>query len=567
MGSADCFRNGTAEKGDIKGHMNKDQKQSILLVGVDSTNQDIIQTALQGLDLKVVLAETAEDALAMVLRDAFFLIIFDVDSSVSRPFEVAVALHGKGLNRYVPIIFQGGAESHASMAGQGYAVGGVDFLNKPLNPVSLLAKVKVFLELDARQRQLLQATLKIQEQNKKLEERAIRDSLTSLYNHNYLLEQLAREVSLAKRYRTSLSVFMLDLDFFKDVNDSCGHPFGDFVLQEFARRVKDGLRESDIFGRYGGEEFLVILPNTDGGQAGVVAEKVRKNIAASVFSNERFSRYVTVSIGVYSDFGSNVLLSRDIVDCADNALYQAKAEGRNRVEHYQALNGGQQGADGFLRDIDSSRHSRLMATIEKTRAMALASFEAMVHAETRDYEILADRNTLFIKVLDRLAQKLSLSDRMIHSFRRAIKLHDLCRCYVQDSSLETEGKLSKEQRAQLLEQPNMLKELTAMFDFFAFERVMLQAHHEHFDGTGYPAGLTGDEIPMSARIFMLVDSFVAMLAPCFEKDAMTLNEVEAELLKYSGSQFDPFLVDMLLNGIRGDESWLPQNKDGEPTKG
>jgi len=87
--------------------MNKDQKQSILLVGVNSADQATIGMALQGLDLKVVVAETAEDALGMVLRKAFFLIVFDVDSAISRPFEVAVALHGKELNRHVPIIFQG----------------------------------------------------------------------------------------------------------------------------------------------------------------------------------------------------------------------------------------------------------------------------------------------------------------------------------------------------------------------------------------------------------------------------------------------------------------------------
>lgn len=562
------FRNGTAEQGKIKEHMNKEEKQSILLVGVDSASLAIVQTALEGLDLKVVVADNAEDALGMVLRDAFFLILFDVDSSISRPFEVAVALHGKELNRYTPIIFQSGAEDRASMIGQGYAVGGVDFLSKPVNPTALLAKVKVFLELDARQWKLVQATRKIQEQNKKLEERAIRDSLTSLYNHNYLLEQLAREVSLARRYDSSLSVFLLDLDFFKDVNDSCGHPFGDFVLQEFARKVKGSLRESDIFGRYGGEEFLVILPNTNGEQAEVVAEKIRKNIAAAVFSNERCSRYVTVSIGVYSDVGLKVLASKDLVECVDNALYQAKAEGRNRVVHYQVLNGGQfNPEDVFGVVVDSSRYSRLKATIEKTRAMTLASFEAMVHAETRDYDIFAERNALFVKVLDRLAQKINLSDRMVHSFRRAIKLHDLFRCYVQDSSFETEGNLSEKQKEELFEQPDALKELTAMFDFFAFERLMLQAHHERYDGTGYPAGLTGDEIPMSARIFMLVDSFVAMLAPCFEKNAMSLKDVKGELRKYSGSQFDPFLVDMLLSGIDDDDSWLQKEKEELPPKG
>ncbi|MEN8199460.1 MAG: diguanylate cyclase [Thermodesulfobacteriota bacterium] len=532
-------------------------RQSILLVDSDPSNQIAVKRALKGLDVDVVLKDSYDHILELVQENDFFLILFGVDSSSGAPFQVAVDLNnGKG-KAYVPIIFQAGPEDHDKLLAQGYGAGGVDFLVKPVDPSALLAKVKVFLELDSRQRLLVEATGKIQEQNQKLEERAIRDGLTSLYNHNYLLEQLGREVSLARRYGSSLSVFLLDLDFFKDVNDSCGHPFGDFVLKEFANRVKGNLRESDIFGRYGGEEFLIVLPNTDDSQAEVVAEKIRENVAATVFDNKRYSRYVTVSIGIYSGFGQKLFAPGRIIDCVDSALYRAKAEGRNRVVHYKVLNGDQRSPGDFFSEmVDSSRQNRLMATIEKTRAMTLASFEAMVHAENRDYDLLAERNVVFRKVLDLLANKLKLSDRMIQSFRRAIKLHDLFRCYIQDSSLETEGALTQEQAKMLSEQPVMLKELTMLFDFFSFERVMLSSHHEHFDGTGYPAGLKGDEIPMSARIFMLLDAFVAMLLPGLGKGARDVEEAVEELRKHSGGQFDPFLVETLMAALRDDDSPL-----------
>ncbi len=143
-------------------------------------------------------------------------------------------------------------------------------------------------------------------------------------------------------------------------------------------------------------------------------------------------------------------------------------------------------------------------------------------------DILANRNTFFIKVLDELSLKLNLPDQLIHSFRRAIKLHDLFRCYIHDSSLKTEGPLNEEQEEMLFDQPLMLRELTTMFDFFASERVILYSHHEHYDGTGYPDGLKGDEIPMAARIFALVDSFVAMVVPPLEKKGMTREQVVAE---------------------------------------
>ena len=427
--------------------------------------------------------------------------------------------------------------------------------------------MKVFLELDTRQRHLAFATSKIQEQNLRLEQRAIRDGLTGLYNHKHLQEQLAREVSLARRYHAPLSVFLMDLDFFKDVNDSCGHPFGDFVLKEFAERVKADLRVSDIFGRYGGEEFLIILPNVDRDQAEVVAEKIRKEVASAVFSNKRYSRYVTVSIGVYSGVGNEVVSPAMIVEYVDNALYAAKAEGRNRVVHYCTPREQVHSKDEHFSDvIGGSQQSQLNNTIEKARAMSLASFEAMVHSQTREYDMLVQRNDLFGKVLLQVAGKLNLPEKLIHSFRRAIKLHDLFRCYIHDSSLETEGPLSKEQEDMLFDQPLMLRELTTMFDFFASERVILYSHHEHYDGTGYPDGLKGNEIPMAARIFSVIDSFVAMVAPVANKKGMDVREVQKEFRTYAGRQFDPFLVDVLMQVISDETFFHNKDSDADATK-
>lgn len=538
-----------------------------MLVDDDPVNQETIKTVLKDLDLEVVVAESVREVSDLVIQYDFALIIFFVGPSNSDPFETAISLHQNEKTWYVPIMFQARTEDIEDLLDQAYAAGGVDFIHKPVRPLAFVAKTKVFLELDARQRQLAYATNKIQEQNLKLEERAIRDSLTGLYNHNYLLEQLDRELSLARRYNTPVSVFLLDLDFFKDVNDSCGHPFGDFVLKEFAERVRINLRESDIFGRYGGEEFLIILPNIDRNQADVVAEKIRKKIAETVFENDKYTRYVTVSIGVYSGAGKRLASSGDVVDYVDNALYQAKAEGRNKVCHYKTPKSNLSGPEGHFQElIGFSQQNQLNATIEKARAMTLASFEAMVHSQTREYDLLAERNQFFITVLDQLAQKLNLPDQLIHSFRRAIKLHDLFRCYIHDSSLETEGPLNAKQEEMLFDQPLMLRELTTMFDFFASERVILYAHHEYYDGTGYPDGLKGNEIPMAARIFTLVDSFVAMVAPVSRnKKRMDQKEAQEELKRFSGRQFDPFLVDMLIQTINGIDFFSKPEKD-EPTE-
>ncbi len=543
--------------------MVENQKQSILLVGGDTGSHEEIQAILQELDIEVVITPSTVHVMDLILEYDFALIIFDVGTADSTPFAMAKTLDKNEKAWFVPVIFQTDASEFSALEEKGYAAGGADFLTKPLNANVLKAKVKVFLELDSRQRHLAFATSKIQEQNLRLEQRAIRDGLTGLYNHKHLQEQLAREVSLARRYHAPLSVFLLDLDFFKDVNDSCGHPFGDFVLKEFSERVKGGLRASDIFGRYGGEEFLVILPNVDHEQAEVVAEKIRKEVASTVFNNKRYSRYVTVSIGVYSGVGNEVVSPGMIVEYVDNALYTAKAEGRNRVVHYCTPRDQVFSHEEHFSDvIGGSQQSQLNNTIEKSRAMCLASFEAMVHSQTREYDMLVQRNDLFGKVLIQVSEKLNLPEKLVHSFRRAIKLHDLFRCYIHDSSLETEGALNEEQEEMLFDQPLMLRELTTMFDFFASERVILYSHHEHYDGSGYPDGLKGNEIPMAARIFTLIDSFVAMVAPVADQHGMNRREVQNELRTHSGGQFDPFLVDVLLQ-VLNEESLFLNKEESE----
>ncbi len=542
-------------------NMIQKEKQSILLVDTDPANQANIRKILRSCDVEIIVSDSAGTAIDLVRQYDFALILFAIVPGNDEAFEVAKELNQSEKTKFIPVIFQATEEDSYTLFEQAYAAGGVDFLSKPIHPTVFLAKVKVFLELDDRQRQLSYATAKIQEQNLKLEERAIRDSLTGLYNHNYLLEQLSREVSRARRYETSLSVFLLDLDFFKDVNDSCGHPFGDYVLNEFTARVQKRLRDTDIFGRYGGEEFLVILPSTDSEHADVVAENIREVIASTPFSQNRHKRYVTVSIGVYSGFGEKVEMPGRVVEYTDNALYQAKAEGRNRVVHYHVPSGGgiDHDSDPLSDMIDVSQQSRLNATIEKARAMTLASFEAMVHSQTREYDLLVERNALFGKVLDRFGGQLNLPDQLLHSFKRAIKLHDLFRCYIHDSSLARSGALNHEQEEMLFDQPLMLRELTTMFDFFASERVILYSHHEHFDGNGYPDGLKGNEIPLAARIFSLVDAFVAMVAPVSEEDKKTMEEAREELKDFSGSQFDPFLVDILLKTLENSQTVVSDN--------
>ncbi|HOF19279.1 MAG TPA: GGDEF domain-containing protein [Phycisphaerae bacterium] len=161
-------------------------------------------------------------------------------------------------------------------------------------------------------------------------ENAIRDGLTQVYNRRYFMERLAADVSHAIRHVVPLSLLMLDLDHFKKVNDTYGHPAGDFVLRQLAMLIGNTLREEDILARYGGEEFVLILRDTDAARAEVLAERVRRLVERTPFRHEGRLIEVTVSVGV-TTLGGSIDSAEAMVREADRLLYDAKHCGRNRI--------------------------------------------------------------------------------------------------------------------------------------------------------------------------------------------------------------------------------------------
>ena len=171
----------------------------------------------------------------------------------------------------------------------------------------------------------------ISEQNRRLALLATRDELTGLANHRYLHQTFRIEFRRHLAERKPISCLMMDLDRFKLVNDSFGHPFGDHVLKQFAFLVKNSIRQGDFAARYGGEEFLCILPHCDRREAARVAERIRRETQKALFSFEGHQTRITVSVGSVTSYGRTKIPYRNLIALADKALYQAKRSGRNRV--------------------------------------------------------------------------------------------------------------------------------------------------------------------------------------------------------------------------------------------
>lgn len=208
----------------------------------------------------------------------------------------------------------------------------LDAYQSLLNESSKITKIG-----DINQRKLFDANSEIESQKETLYQASVTDYLTGAYNRRYILETLDVEFMKSKRYSFSLSCILVDIDNFKSINDTYGHQVGDFTLKTVSDLIQETLREVDIFGRYGGEEFLIILPNTKVYDAAIVAEKVRKKIAQLNFEmgNKEVGPFMlTLSLGVADTHTGNPTTVEALLCNTDKALYQAKGNNKNQYVIY-----------------------------------------------------------------------------------------------------------------------------------------------------------------------------------------------------------------------------------------
>jgi two-component system cell cycle response regulator len=291
-----------------------------ILVADDSlVVRAVVCDQLEAEGYEVVQAVDGESALkesAIMRPDA---ILLDIEMPGLDGHEVLARLKADSEVSDIPVVFLTGRTSTDDMVA-GLRAGAHDYLKKPFEPAELLARIGGAVRIKR-----LQDELRVR--NEQLDQLSRVDGLTGLHNRRHLDEELVKEGNTARRHQQPLAVLMLDIDYFKDVNDREGHPAGDRVLQEFATRLKATVRSGTIVGRWGGEEFLVIAPQTDSGDARILGERIRQAIANQPVDVGDHSIPITVSIG-----GSvGVLPPAELVARADTALYRSKDAGRNRV--------------------------------------------------------------------------------------------------------------------------------------------------------------------------------------------------------------------------------------------
>jgi two-component system cell cycle response regulator len=298
--------------------------QKVLLVEDDEKDIKLFETITYGQPYSFMVAKCGEEAIRLAQQEKIDLIILDILLPGINGYQVCEQLKGSEKTRNIQIVMISCLSDLESKI-KGVEQGVDDFLVKPIDSRQIKSRINALLKKKLYLDQL-------HYHNEKALDLAIIDGLTGLYNQSYFKRYLELEIQRSVQQGYQVALIMTDLDDFKKINDTFGHPTGDAVLQEFTRIIKANIREMDLPARYGGEEFVVVVPYADGQIASEIAEKVRMAICNHGFTNEIPCSWgkITASFGVAS-CPSDATNVDGLIEKADFMLYRAKRAGKNRV--------------------------------------------------------------------------------------------------------------------------------------------------------------------------------------------------------------------------------------------
>jgi len=403
----------------------------------------------------------------------------------------------------------------------------------------------------------------------KLQQQSITDGLTGIKTRRFFLEAVQGEWKRASRSGRPFSVVMIDLDKFKEVNDGMGHLEGDLVLARVGRLLEQKCRQSNVVARYGGDEFVILMPETGIEQAQILSERLRLWVATDPMLNER---HISGSFGVASFplHGSTV---EDIMRVADAGMYVSKHAGGNRVSTAEEFREGETVAvqrqliasyiEGFLQreNMGPDAGEELVATLKKM-CTGLQDDpgpmrEAIIVLE-RAAEAREGHNTghgqAVSKYSEMIARELGLDQHDISEIAFCGLIHDVGKLVIPERMLSKPGHLTDDETYIMRMHPGLSADIVGSVPGSEHIQEIVRHHHEWYDGSGYPDGLRGENIPLASRILMVADAYATMIRELPYSPAKSVPEATDELERLAGKQFDPNVVSVFLNQLRGEQT-------------
>jgi len=376
--------------------------------------------------------------------------------------------------------------------------------------------------------------------NKRLQQLALKDSHTGLYNHRYLKDVIKVNFARATRQGAPLSAIMMDIDYFKSINDVYGHLFGDLVLKQIAGRLITAVRPYDVVIRYGGEEFIIISADTDRASARVLARRILDKVDSFSFGNKAHRVKLKVSLGVASYPEDAIQRSGELVDLADKLMNKAKENGGNRV--YSSLETRK--TDGTARGIAGARSLR--EKIEKLTSRASQGLIEETLAFAKEIGLKdhypGDSGEIAANYAVHVSRELRVPEGKIEFIKQAAMLYDLGKAGISERILQKRSRLTRREYNEIRQHPQIGVDIIRPIHSLRPIIPYLLHHHERWNGEGYPQGLAGPKIPLGARIIAVVDVYKSLVADRPYRRAYPRRKALEIIREGAGTFFDPAIV-------------------------
>ena len=404
----------------------------------------------------------------------------------------------------------------------------------------------------------------------KLQQQSITDGLTGIKTRRFFWEALSSEWKRASRSGRPFSVVLIDLDKFKDVNDTLGHLEGDLVLARVGRLLEQKCRQSNVVARYGGDEFIILMPETGVEQAQILAERLRLWVATDPMLNEH---HITGSFGVAS-FPVHGFTAEDIIRIADSGMYVSKHAGGNRVSVVEEFVAGESIAvqrqlisgyiEGFLqREHTGPEHlEELLLTLKKFSGgeedcnvhVLKESIEALSRAAESREGNAAGHGDKVARISEMVGRALNFSPEQLADLVFVARVHDVGKLFVPERILNKSGPLTDDEFYLVKMHTRAGAEIVGTLPDSQTMQNTIEHHHEAFDGSGYPAGLRGEQIPLWARIVSLADTYVNLISEGTYSSGKTGEQALLDLEKLSGTRYDGMLVRILIRECKSEKA-------------
>jgi diguanylate cyclase (GGDEF)-like protein len=392
-----------------------------------------------------------------------------------------------------------------------------------------------------------------------VERQAVTDPMTGLFNRRYFEEQLFKEIDRYQRFGHAFAFIMVDLDFLKKINDSLGHQYGDIAIKHIANVLKRNVRDVDTVGRFGGEEFVVLLPETDMVSARMVAERICTSIREKPVEGVGT---VTASLGLAS-FPHDAQEGEKLFELVDQAMFLAKRRGRDQVcsvsqDLLPTLGESGELASEFQERAMHPKFADFPAPPLDLGVMAEGGLlgiltEISKKIEERDL-YKSDRSTRAIDYASKICKALNFAPDRTEVIALALALNNLGKINISPQILQKPGPLTPEEMDIIKNAPRTAAKFLEPAKLLNKVAPVVETYHEHWDGTGYPSGLKGEDIPMEARVVSLIDAYVAMTSDRPYRKGLSKEEVIKELQSGSGTKWDARIVKIFLRLLNQEEA-------------